>query len=172
MAPTMNQCTSSILLPSLLLAKDLSPVLPAQHPSYALVSERLQLTLPSPSTGLSCCHMFPGRWRKVSAMEYGCLWSSSSVGSARQSFFYSLHTHCTPTACQALCKGLATRGETSQTLPLPSWSLQSHKGGRQAANSNTNEDAITIRIRGAQEKPRALRVCPGGCPPLGQRCRG
>lgn len=89
-------------------------------------------------------------------MEYGCLWSSSSVGSARQSFFYSLHTHCTPTACQALCKGLATRGETSRTLTLPSWSLQSHKGGRQAANSNTNEDAIMIRIRGAQEKPRAL----------------
>lgn len=171
MAPTMNQCAPIILLPSLLLAKGLSPVLPARHPSYTLVSERLQLTLPPPSAGLRCRQMFPGRWRKLSAMDYGCLWFSSSVGSARQSF-HSLHTHCTPTACQALCKGLATLGETSRMLPLPSWSLQSHKCSRQAANSNTNEDAITIRIRGTQEKPRALQVCPGGCPPPGQGCRG
>lgn len=46
-------------------------------------------------------------------------------------------------------------------LPLPSWSLQSHKLLTDKL-SNTNEDAIMIRIRGTQEKCRALQVCLGG----------
>lgn len=55
MAPTMNQCVSIVPAAiTVLLAKDLSPVLLVLCASYTLVSERSQLTLPSPSAGLSC----------------------------------------------------------------------------------------------------------------------